>query len=271
MKNYRSVSNLHFESETLEKLVVTRIEEHMSNNNLYMYDPLQSAYKSKHSTETVVLKIQNDIIGNVDMGMCTVLTSSHLSAAFETVDHGIFLRRLNFLYGVDGVPLNWFNSYFNDRDHRVCVHEALSPPRVITCGVPQGSVLGARLYIESKAKLTQQKISDCNSDQKKLFKIVDLLLGRNKTTISPEYSDPATLASTINTFFIDKIDKIRTEFPLLNFDLPPFSFVDMDCIMLVCTASLDHFDIVAVEELTKLHRVYILCIYRVYIVYICLF
>ena len=51
--------------------------------------------------------------------------------------------------------------------------------------------------------------------------------------------------------FIDKIDKIRTEFPLLEVDLPPFSFVDMDSIMPVCTASLDPFDIVTVEELTK--------------------
>ena len=111
MKNYRPVSNLHCVSKILEKLVVTIIEEHMSNYNLY--DPLQSAYRSKHSTETAVLKIQNDIIGNLDMGMCSVLTSLDLSAAFDTVDDAIFLRRLNFLYGVDGVPLNWFESYFN--------------------------------------------------------------------------------------------------------------------------------------------------------------
>ena len=57
----------------------------------------------------------------------------------------------------------------------------------------------------------------------------------------------------INTFFINKIDKIRTDqFPLLEVDLPPFSSVDMDSIMPVCTASLDHFDIVTVEELTKI-------------------
>ena len=68
----------------------------------------------------------------------------------------------------------------------------------------------------------------------------------------PEYSDAATLASTINTFFINKIDNIRTEFPLLEVDLPPFSFVDMDSIMSECTASLDHFDIVTVEELAKI-------------------
>ena len=102
--------------------------------------------------------------------------------------------------------------------------------------------------IESKAKITQQKISDCNGDQKNYSK----LLGRNKTTVLPECSDPAALTSTINTFFIDKIDKIRTEFPLLEVNLPPFSFVDMDSIMPVCSASLDHFEIVTVEELTKI-------------------
>ena len=69
MKNCKPVSNHHFVSKILEKHVVTRIEEHMSNYNLY--DPLQSAYRSKHSTEIGVLKIQNDIIGNLDMGMCT--------------------------------------------------------------------------------------------------------------------------------------------------------------------------------------------------------
>ena len=67
MKNYRLVLNLHFVSKILEKLVVTRIEEHMNNYNLY--DPFQSAYISKHSTETAVFKIQNDILRNLDIGM----------------------------------------------------------------------------------------------------------------------------------------------------------------------------------------------------------
>ena len=80
------------------------------------------------------------------MEMFTVLTSLDLFAALGTGDHDIFLRRFNFPYGVDGVPFNWFKSYFKHRDHRVCVHEALSPPRVMTSGVLQGSVLGARLY-----------------------------------------------------------------------------------------------------------------------------
>ena len=55
MKNYGPVSDLQSVSKIMEKLVVTRIEEHLSNYNLY--DPLQSAYRSKHSTETDVLKV----------------------------------------------------------------------------------------------------------------------------------------------------------------------------------------------------------------------
>ena len=55
--NYRPVSNLHFMSKVLEKLVARRLEDHMCTNNLY--DPLQSAYRSQHSTETVILKIHN--------------------------------------------------------------------------------------------------------------------------------------------------------------------------------------------------------------------
>ena len=93
MRSYRPVSSLHFVSKNLEKLVVTISEEHISSYNLY--DPLQFAYRSKHSTETAVLKIQNDIIGNLGMGMCAVhvLTLLDLSAVFDAVDHAIFLRR----------------------------------------------------------------------------------------------------------------------------------------------------------------------------------
>ena len=118
MKNYRPVSNLHFVSKILEKLVVTRIEEYMSNYNLY--DPLQSAYRSKHSTETAVLKLQNDIIGNLDMGMCTVLTPLDLAAAFDT--SSMLFSYVDYTFCM--VLMGCLSTYINDRDHRVCVHEA---------------------------------------------------------------------------------------------------------------------------------------------------
>ena len=82
----------------------------------------------------------------------------------------------------------------------------------------------------SKSEILQKKISDCNGDHKKLFKIVDTLLGRNKQTTLPKYDSPLTMASVMNHFFIDKIDNIRTEFLLLEANLPCYSFLSMDSI-----------------------------------------
>ena len=63
--------------------------------------------------------------------------------------------------------------------------------------------------IESKAKITQQKICDCNGDQIKLFKIVDPLFGRNKTTLWPEYSDPDTWLLLLTPFLLIKLTKLN--------------------------------------------------------------
>ena len=101
----------------------------------------------------------------------------------------------------------------------------------------------------SKSEILPKKIADCNGDQKKLFKIVDTLLGRNKHTTLPKYDSPLTMASVMNNFFIDKIDSIRAEFPLLEANLPCYSFLSMDSIMPICTTTLYHFDRVTDPEL----------------------
>ena len=66
LSNYRPVSNLPFISKIMEKVVNTRIEQHLLENNLH--DPLQSAYRKQHSTETALIKIQHDIVQALDSG-----------------------------------------------------------------------------------------------------------------------------------------------------------------------------------------------------------
>ena len=56
LKNYRPVSNLHFISKIIEKIVAQQLKEHVSIHSLH--DPLQSTYKSSHSTETAIIKIK---------------------------------------------------------------------------------------------------------------------------------------------------------------------------------------------------------------------
>ena len=92
-----------------------------------------------------------------------------------------------------------------------------------------------------KAELMEQKVINCEGDQKKLFSLIHSLFGSKKITVLPEYTSSFTLASSINMFFIEKIHNIKMEFPLLEACLPAYSFVDIDTIMPVCTAVFDTF------------------------------
>ena len=110
------------------------------------HDPLQSAYKSSHSTETAIIKITNGIITSIDRGQCTILASLDLSAAFDTVDHDIFLKRIHSVYGICGIALSWFKMFLQNRQYKVCINSSFSQQHTLKYGVPQGSVLGATMY-----------------------------------------------------------------------------------------------------------------------------
>ena len=136
LKNYRPVSNLHFISKVIEKLVAKRLEVHM--NEYSMYDPIQSAYKLIHSTETSLVKINYDILSSLDAGKCTVLVSLALPAAFDTINHNVLLSRLQYLYGITSTAFKWFQSYIEQRNNHVCVGHSLSHQAYhrVQCWVP---------------------------------------------------------------------------------------------------------------------------------------
>ena len=81
MKIYRPVSNLNFISKLLEKNIAKRIRSHLESKDLL--NRYQSAYRPMYSTETALLKVQNDLLRNLDDGKTTVLVLLDLSAAFE--------------------------------------------------------------------------------------------------------------------------------------------------------------------------------------------
>ena len=80
--NFRPVSNLPYASKMIERAVANQIVEHMKRNNLF--EPLQSAYKERHSTETALLKVQNDLLLAMDNQRVSILVLLDLSAAFDT-------------------------------------------------------------------------------------------------------------------------------------------------------------------------------------------
>jgi hypothetical protein len=107
---------------------------------------MQSAYRAYHSTETALLRINNDILATLDHGGQVALVMLDLSAAFETVDHDVLIDRLRTRYGFTGTALKWVKSYLADRSQTVRLRDDESSSICVNHGVPQGSVLGPILF-----------------------------------------------------------------------------------------------------------------------------
>ena len=144
LKNFRPVSNLPFVAKILEKVVQKQLLTHLSERNLL--EVHQSAYRKGHSAETAVLGVLQGLYTRTDERLVSLVALLDLSAAFDTIDHSILLKRLDITFGVRGTALAWIASYVSGRSQCVLVDGSLSDPCPLLYGVPQGSVLGPILF-----------------------------------------------------------------------------------------------------------------------------
>ena len=128
------MSNLSYLSKILEKVVASRLNLHI--NSSHTSNDYQSAYRKFHSTETTLLKIHNDLLSLMDDGKVTALTVLDLSAAYDTIDHTILLRRHGDWFGVSGKALDRFKSYLTGRSQRIKLGNCLSSRSDLSFGVP---------------------------------------------------------------------------------------------------------------------------------------
>ncbi|CAB4007269.1 Hypothetical predicted protein [Paramuricea clavata] len=117
--NFRPVSNLPFISKLPERAVFEQTRIHMVDNDLY--PSAQSSYRRNHSNETVLLKVKNDILMNVNEQHVSFLVLLDMSAAFDTVDHRILLGRLSSKFCFTGGASSWFRSYLSQRSQRIAI------------------------------------------------------------------------------------------------------------------------------------------------------
>ena len=110
------------------------------------HNPLQSAYRKAHSTETALVNTLDYIYTSAGHSLPTILVSLDLSAAFDTTDHHILLTRLEHSFGVTGTALMWTKSYLSNRTQSVAMGTSQSHFVSLDTGVPQGSVLGPLLF-----------------------------------------------------------------------------------------------------------------------------
>ena len=104
LSSYRPISNLNFISKVLERIIHSRINNHLQT--FPSICPFQSAYRKFHSTETALLRIQNDLLLASNQQKVSALVLLDLSAAFDTIDHQILLTRLSSTFGFSDTALS---------------------------------------------------------------------------------------------------------------------------------------------------------------------
>jgi exonuclease III len=142
--NYRPISLLPALSKIIEKCLSVRFTKFCEANNLIYKH--QYGFLKGRSTKTALINIIDKLQKALDSGKYAIGVFIDLCKAFDTVNHEILLIKLEKL-GIRGVALDLFKSYLMNRKQYVFGLKECSEQKLITCGVPQGSILGPILFL----------------------------------------------------------------------------------------------------------------------------
>ena len=142
--NYRPISVLPIISKILESVIYNQVLSFIAENEI-LFD-YQFGFRAKHSTYMPICLLHDSITSNLVDGCTTAGVYFDLARAFDTVKSDILLSKLS-KYGIRGNALDLFSSYLSGRKQCLKYKDVVSDLIDISCGVPQGSVLGPILFL----------------------------------------------------------------------------------------------------------------------------
>ena len=142
--NYRPISVIPVVAKVFERIIYDQVYHYLSKNSLLTRH--QSGFRSLHSTVTALLEATDSWAMNIDRGLINAVVFLDLKKAFDTVDHEILLRKLQY-YGIRQSSYKWFASYLDNRTQICQINCCKSTPKSLKCGVPQGTILGPLLFL----------------------------------------------------------------------------------------------------------------------------
>ena len=140
--NSRPISLLPVLSKVKERLAHRQFVTFLDND--IKLSQFQSGNRKKHSTETVLLPVTDDLKA-MDEKIISILSMMDTSIGFDSINHDMLLFKLRSL-GVSPSALEWFKSYLKGRNQHVRIGDVVSPSLPNDYGVPQGSILDPFLF-----------------------------------------------------------------------------------------------------------------------------
>ena len=142
--NYRPISVLPQFSKIIEKIFVCRLDKYLEKFQLL--NDHQYGFRNNRSTSMAIMDLIENISTAIDSKQHSIGIFLDLKKAFDTLDHNILLQKLE-KYGFRGPTYRWLQNYLLNRYQYVQIDNCKSEMLKVRCGIPQGSIIGPKLFI----------------------------------------------------------------------------------------------------------------------------